>query len=77
MNIPLAKYAKSQSQSFEKLRTEMIIEDYIHSAIVNGKKMVVIDTNTITISDEIRDELLKKGYTLTVLSSKMFIRWSD
>ena len=75
MNIPFAKYAKSQSESFDKLRTEKIIEDSIQSAIVNGKNLVVIDTNTITISDEIREELLKKGYTVNQFTTKTFIRW--
>jgi hypothetical protein len=75
MNIPFAKYAKSQSESFDKLRTEKIIEDSISSAIVSGKNLVVIDTNTITISDEIREELLKKGYTVNQFTTKTFIRW--
>jgi hypothetical protein len=62
---------------------DVVIYDRNGGTIVTGLTnyavyfVIVIDTNTITISDEIRDELLKKGYTLTVLSSKMFIRWSD
>jgi hypothetical protein len=77
MNIPTQKEAKEKSNKILLNNTRKFIEELINNGVNQGKEVVSMDVEKDELPQEIVNELQEKGYKVTGVGHKTYIRWDS